>query len=206
MGRTGTGATLATLPLTGAAIAAASDKPGLMWALIGVSGIVLLGTIANRLPVIHHLPPSIGAPRPPTDVRFSLEGHDGLTMRMTSTAREAFILRVTIMPEDRPEEITRVLVNAYVVGATHINRVLPDGSMYRDGGVAGKGPDGPYWSVSGVTLPIGAFEMFFKLTITKPGAYTALLTLRSPEFHHRGDHRYEDVITVLPPEPATDAG
>jgi hypothetical protein len=56
LGRIGTGATLATPPLIGAAIAAASDQRCLMWALIAVSGVVLVGTVAHRLPVLHQLP------------------------------------------------------------------------------------------------------------------------------------------------------
>jgi hypothetical protein len=132
-------------------------------------------------------------------VEFRLEGQDNLRVRMASTAREGVVVRVVIPAEGRPDEIPRVLMNAYVVGATHITRVLPDGSTYRDGGVAGKGPDGPYWSISGVTLPIGPYEFFFKVTITKPGTYEAVVTLQSPEFHDRREHRYRDEIMVLPP-------
>jgi hypothetical protein len=79
MGRTGTGATIATLPLTGAAIAAASDKPGLMWVLIGVSVVVILATVANRLRWLHRLP-LIGAPRP--KVTFKVNGSSSLVVRL----------------------------------------------------------------------------------------------------------------------------
>jgi hypothetical protein len=41
--------------------------------------------------------------------------------------------------------------------------------------------------------------MFFKITIPKPGTYEAVLTLQSPEFYDRTDHRYRAEITVLPP-------
>jgi hypothetical protein len=41
--------------------------------------------------------------------------------------------------------------------------------------------------------------MFFKITIPEPGSYEAVLTLQSPEFYDRTDHRYRAEITVLPP-------
>jgi hypothetical protein len=176
---------LATLMLTAAVLTA--DHGWLSGVFVALTVLTLVGTVAHRLRWLHQLPPPLGAPRPPRDVRFGLEGHDGLTMRMASTERQGVVQRVVIPPEGRPDEIPRVLVNAYVVGATHITRALPGGSTYRDGGFAGQAPDGPYWSISGVTLPIGAFEMFFKVTIPKPGIYEAVLTLQSPEFYSRGD-------------------
>ena len=109
---------------------------------VGLTVLTLLGTVAPRLRWLHQLPPPLGAPRPPKEVKFGLEDHDGLTIQMASSARQGVIMRITIPPEGRPDEIPRVLVNAYVVGATHIIRALPSGATYRDGGVAGKGRTG----------------------------------------------------------------
>jgi hypothetical protein len=82
MGRGATGATIAGLPLTGAAIAAASGRPGLMWALIGVSGVILLGTVANRVRGLHRLP-LIGALKP--TVTFRVNGSKDLVVRLSTS-------------------------------------------------------------------------------------------------------------------------
>jgi hypothetical protein len=79
--------------------------------------LTLVGTVAHRLPLLHQLPPPLGAPRPPRDVEFRLEG---VIRRTASHERQGVLLRIVIPPEGRPDEIPRVLVNAYVVGATHI--------------------------------------------------------------------------------------
>jgi hypothetical protein len=114
VGRTGTGATLATLPLTGAAIAAASDKPSLMWALIAVSVVVMLGTVANRLRWLHRLP-LIGTPKPV--VTFKVNGSSNLTVRLAEPqpgirpeARTAQI-EVEVRNPSSFERIDHALVN-----------------------------------------------------------------------------------------------
>jgi hypothetical protein len=91
-------------------------------------------------------------------------------------------------------------VNAYVVGATDISRTYQDGASYEGSGVRMKGPDAPYWSVSGVTIPLGAFLMFFKVTLPKPGDYEAMLVLQSPDFYDKGDHFYRATIMAREPE------
>jgi hypothetical protein len=107
MGRTGTGATLATLPLTGAAIAAASDKPCLMWGLIGVSAVVVLATVANRLPLLHRLP-LVGAPKP--RVIFKVNGSSSLVVRLAPADPGRLEEARTILVEggvDNPEPSVR---------------------------------------------------------------------------------------------------
>jgi hypothetical protein len=59
-----------------------------------------------------------------------------------------------------------------------------------------QGPDGPYWAISNVTIPLGAFLTFFKVTIPEPGEYTVVLTLQSPDLYDKEDHRYEDTFVA----------
>ena len=102
------------------------------------------------------------------------------------------------MPESwkagRRQEITRVTLNAYVVGATDIRRTVQDGTPYPDGGHRLEGPDGPYWSQSGMTIPLSAYLLFFKITIPQPGEYGVVLTLQSPDFHNKRDHFYRGTL------------
>jgi hypothetical protein len=42
------------------------------------------------------------------------------------------------------------------------------------------GPDAPYWSISSLTIPLGALLMFFKVTIPEPGEYDVVLKIQSP--------------------------
>jgi hypothetical protein len=59
-----------------------------------------------------------------------------------------------------------------------------------------QGPDRPYWAISNVTIPLGAFLTFFKVTIPEPGEYTVVLTLQSPDLYDKEDHRYEDTFVA----------
>jgi hypothetical protein len=102
------------------------------------------------------------------------------------------VLCVGVLP--RRHEITRASVNAYVVGATAITRTHQGGAPYAGGGIAMEGSDAPYWSVSNLTIPLGAFLMFFKVTIREPGEYEVVFSLQSPDFYDKGDHFYRDKL------------
>ena len=106
------------------------------------------------------------------------------------------LLCAGVLPEGRREEITRVTLNAHVVGAINIERTKQDANPYPSGGTRLQGPDGPYWSHYPMTIPLGAFLMFFKVTIPEPGEYEVVLTLQSPDFRDKGDHFYRGTLTA----------
>jgi hypothetical protein len=110
VGRIATGATLATFVLTGAAIAAASGRPGLMWALIAASIVVLLGTVANKARKLNRLP-WIGAPRPV--VTFKVNGSSALVVRLAKP------------DPSRLEEARTALIGAGLHGAEPTDRPEP---------------------------------------------------------------------------------
>jgi hypothetical protein len=169
-----------------------NDCPALGTVLAAIGGIALILTFAKWLPLLHKLP-LVGAISPP-EVRFHLEApRNGMTFPMNPSA-EARVLLGAVIPEGRRHEITRVLVNAYVVGATDIRRTTQDGRPYPDGGHRMGGPDGPYWSIHPLTIPIGAMLMFFKVTIPRPGEYKVVLRLQSPDFYEKSDQVYEDKL------------
>jgi hypothetical protein len=159
---------------------------------------VLAGVFADSLPGLHLLP-IIGAPRPP-QIDFHIEGSDGLYYRMRGDNPEDVILAVGFAA-GRRDELRRIAFNAYVVGSTEIVRCDQSGAPYGEGSRM-MGPDGPYWQASGLTIPIGAVLLYFRVTIPRPGNYGVRFLLWSPEFYGRDDWDYRTGIRVLPPTPA----
>jgi hypothetical protein len=171
---------------------------GIAFVLIGFLGLTL--TLAKWLPLLHKLP-LVGA-IPPPEIKFHLEApKDGMTFDMNPSA-EARVLLCAGIPEGRRHEITKVLVNAYVVGSTDIRRTTQSGEPYPNGGHRMEGPDGPYWTISSLTIPIGALLMFFKITIPKPDEYDVVLKLQSPDFYDKGDHIHGDKLIARPEVPS----
>ncbi len=76
--RTGSGLTGAALPLAGAAIAFSLGCPVVGLLLLGLTFLVVAGTFAPRLPVLHRLP-AVGAPRPAFE--FTLDNSDDLVVK-----------------------------------------------------------------------------------------------------------------------------
>jgi hypothetical protein len=171
---------------------------GTVLLVIGVIGLILVAT--KWIPVLHRLP-LVGA-IPPPEVRFHLERESERMAFDMHPSAPARVLLCAGIPEGRRREITRVLVNAYVAGATSIYRAYQDGEPYKEGGVRMTGPDAPYWSVSGLTIPLGAFLIFFKVTIPEPGEYEVILKLQSPDFHSRKDHVYRDKLIARAKSPS----
>ena len=190
--------TVAAIMAAGASTAYGSGNVvlGTVFALVALAALV--ATFARLLPGLNRLP-LVGAP-PPPKVRFHLEGETGrMTFDMGSKGPADVVLCAGVLPEGRRDEITRVLFNAYVVGATDIARCRQDGSPYPNGGHCLKGPDAPYWADSGVTIPLGALLLFFKVTIPEPGDYDVVLTFQSPDFYDKGDHFYRDTLIARRP-------
>jgi hypothetical protein len=179
--------TVAAIMAGSAATAFASGNVllGAPFAVLAV--LALVATFASLLPVFHLLP-FVGAVRPP-EIEFHLEAPpSGMAFDIKPGAEARVLLCAGVLPEGRRDEITRVTVNAYVVGATNIVRTEQDGTPYENGGRRLTGPDAPYWSISSLTIPLGPFLMFFKVTIPDPGEYEVVLSLQSPDFHDKGDH------------------
>lgn len=163
---------------------------GIAFVALGIVGLVL--TLAKWLPALHRLP-GVGA-IPPPEVEFHLEApKDGMTFLMNPPSAKARVLLCAGFKPGR-HEITRVSVNVYVVGSTDIVRTHQGGAGYAGGGVRMEGPDAPYWTVSNLTIPLGAFLMFFKVTIPAPGEYEVVLTVQSPDLYDKGDHYYRDTL------------
>jgi hypothetical protein len=231
MGRTGTGATIATLPLTGAAIAAASDNPCLMWALIGVSAVVIVATVANRLPWLHRLP-LIGAPRP--KVTFKVNGSTRLVVRLKRADPEARgPLRTRLNPASGPrvaqievgvtnpssfERIDRALINFFL--PVSLQRRATDASgntTIREGvwapptlGRIGSHEGAlDYWSEDHVDYPAGGGTvMYFEATFTREGVYPIRMRISAPALYEK-DYDTDALIRVEvaddgPVEKATD--
>jgi hypothetical protein len=174
------------------------ELPGTVLLVIGVIGLIMVA--AKWMPLLHKLP-LVGAVRPP-DARFHLEREaERMAVDIEPPAPVHVLLRVEI-PEGRRREITRVLVNAYVVGATDIYRAHQDGERFEDGGHRLKGLDGPYWSIEALRIPIGAKLLFFKVTIPEPGEYEVVLKLQSPDFYSRDDHVYRDTLVARARSPS----
>jgi hypothetical protein len=96
-----------------------------MWGLIGLSGLVLFGTAANRLPVLHQLR-LVGAPKP--QVILKVNGSKELVVRLPRAkageppeARTAQI-EVGVHNPSSLERIDRALINFLVPIA---ERVVP---------------------------------------------------------------------------------
>jgi hypothetical protein len=179
---------VALAALAAAATAYTNSCPilGTLFVVVGLLGLIL--TCAKWIPVLHKLP-LVGA-IPPPKVTFALAAPlDGMTFPMNPTA-EARVLLSVVIPEGRPHEITRGVVNVYVVDALNIYRTDADGQPYEDGGRRGKGPDGPYWSIHPHTIPLGAQVMYFKVTIPEPGEYEVVFKLQSPDLYSKKDYVY----------------
>jgi hypothetical protein len=192
------------IPVTvGLAGAIASYAAGRVWlgnafVAFGLLGLVL--TLVKWLPLLHRLP-LVGA-IPPPEVAFRLQIPGGGMTHEINPGAEALVVLCAEVAGGRRAEITRVLVNAYVVGATNIYRTDPHGTPYTNGGQRGKTPDGFYRSISDVTIPLGALVMYFKVTIPGPGNYEVVLTLQSPDFHDKGDHYYRDTLIARSKSPS----
>ncbi len=179
--------------IAGASSAFASGNVGLGTVFVCIGLLAIVATFANRLPVVHRLP-AIGAPKPP-EIRFHLEEEvEPMVLEMGPEGAADAILCAAAQ-EGRSDEITRVLLNAYVVGSTEIFRCDQDGDPFGDGHRL-RGPDAPYWAVGDVTIPIGAQLFFFRVTIPEPGRYEVVVSLQSPEFHDRGDHFYREALVA----------
>lgn len=181
------GGTVLTISAAGATTAYALGCPlvGHLFVVLGFVGLTL--TFAKWLPGLHRLPLVGAIPLP--KIEFHLEAPPGgMEFEMDPTAEARVLLCAGVLPEGRREEITRVTLNAYVVGAINIERTKQDANPYPSGGTRLQGPDGPYWSHYPMTIPLGAFLMFFKVTIPEPGEYEVVLTLQSPDFRDKGDH------------------
>ena len=79
----------------------------------------------------------------------------------------------------------------------HAARRTGTGSRTRTAAPAGD-PDALYWSMSSLTIPLGALVMFFKVTIPRPGEYEVVLKLQSPDFYDKGDQIYRDKLIARP--------
>jgi hypothetical protein len=190
--RTQTGITIAVLTLTAAVFAQGEDVTWLAATLLALTGLIVLGTAAHRLPILHKLP-VIGAKRPPK-VEFHLEPQGGMTFTLDPARREV-VLCVGLSNPGR-HEIEKVYVNAYVVGSTSITRCRQDGTPYPAGGGDMLVADAPYWAISRLIIPPDAFVMYFAVAIPAPGSYEVVLKLLSPEFYERGDIYYRDKLVA----------
>lgn len=189
------GGTVLTISAAGATTAYALGCPlvGHLFVVLGFVGLTL--TFAKWLPGLHRLPLVGAIPLP--KIEFHLEAPPGgMEFEMDPTAEARVLLCAGVLPEGRREEITRVTLNAHVVGAINIERTKQDANPYPSGGTRLQGPDGPYWSHYPMTIPLGAFLMFFKVTIPEPGEYEVVLTLQSPDFRDKGDHFYRGTLTA----------
>ncbi|MGH8572029.1 MAG: hypothetical protein ACREX8_05570 [Gammaproteobacteria bacterium] len=207
MGRGATGATTAGLPLTGAAIAAASGRPGLMWVLIALSGLVLLGTFANRIRGLHALP-LIGAPKP--TVTFRVNGSKDLIVRLPHPKPDD-------LPPSRTAQIEVGVTNPAVgrLDGAAVNFLLPMGLVRRktdangttreEGGQwmaptpepIGSHP-GPYdyWSEDHVDIPSRSAQLlYFNATFTQPGEYAIRVRFSAPALYE-GDYDVDGLIRV----------
>jgi hypothetical protein len=162
-------------------------------ALTVTTVLLLLGSFADRLPALHLLP-GVGAPPPPA-VEFHFESTGRRTFIMDRAPQDAVL---TIgLTNDHHGSIASVLVNAYVVGATEIQRCTQDGEPYRGGGGRLRGPDAPYWSQSDVTIVRGSTVWFFRVTLPGPGEHDAVLVLDSSAFYGRREVRYDAKIRAV---------
>jgi hypothetical protein len=196
------GGAVALFVLGAAVTAYANDSPLLGTALLIVGEIGIVLTFAKWLPILHRLPRA-GA-IPPPEVDFHLEAPpDGMTFAMDPDEPESVLL-CALIRGGRRHELTRVLVNMAVVGATKIDRTYQDGELYKDGGIRQGPPTAPYWVIPSLTIPLADFVMFFKVTIPKPGDYDVLLRLQSSDFYNRGEHAYLDMLIARSSAPPAD--
>lgn len=190
------GVTLATI-LAGFAAAAFAVGNVILGASLTVLATALaLASVADRLPLLNRLPVIGAAPLP--DVEFYFEDTGRRTFVMHHEPQDA-ILAVGITNHHH-YPIKDVVVNAYLVGSTDIERCTQDGEPYGNGGRRARGPDAPYWSQVGVTIQRDANPWYFRITIPRPGGYLAVLVIDSPDFYGQRDVRYEAEVRAVKPE------
>jgi hypothetical protein len=170
------------------------------WVLFGAGFVVLAVAFADRLPVLHKLPPPWGAVEPPK-VTCHVEGRPDLRFEMqTIGGPEAVHLTVGFSHRNR-HKIRELDLNVYVVGSGPIQRCAQDRTPYHSGGKMQHGPDGPYWTESDIKIARQQ-PMWFNVDIPEPGQYHIVVDMDSPEFYEPDGielRRESDVLVAVRP-------
>jgi hypothetical protein len=169
------------------------------WAFFGAGVVVLLIAFADRLPVLHRLPPPLAVELP--TVTCHVEGRPDLRFEM-QTVSQVDTVHLTVAFEHRNRHKIREFdLNVYVVGSVSIQRCAQDRTPLHEGGKMQYGPDGPYWTESDIKLARKQ-PMWFNVQIPGPGRYQIVVDMDSPEFYEPDGielRRESDVLVAVRP-------
>jgi hypothetical protein len=166
--------------------------------VFAAGGLVLLVAFADRLPVLHKLPPPWGAVEPPEVVCY-VEGRSDLRFEMQMLGADTVHLTLGFSHRNR-HKIREVDLNVYVVGSSRIQRCAQDRTPYLSAGRM-QVAEGPYWTES--DIKIGRQQpMWFDVEIPAPGRYQIVVVMDSPEFYEPDGielRRESDVLVAVRP-------
>lgn len=191
MNRAGTGLTAATIPLV---IALAFFQEGRLWLGIvfaSITGLVVVGTFAGVLPVLHRLP-VIGAPR----LTFALSTNGspdavvGIGPLWRNEETHSVLVQVDVRNHSRPD-LAHTLLDFYAPAGQGLQRcdhrgeriTLQEGRSRAEPPTQGAEPM-DNWHLGGLRLT-GREErhFFFRLRVDQPGTYPLKLRIRSSELY-----------------------
>lgn len=210
--RLGVGGTLAALPVPVAVLAA---EAGLVWLTISsgvLTALILLATIADRLPVLHRLP-LVGAPR--LTVVFSIGDDESLAVSIEPNAkRKAVVLRVGVR-NDRRANIADAGVNLLVPENVTLSRSDPDGNATRAGTVmftseslateAAASERSRYWADKGCRFSGRSSELLhFRLELPGEGLYPIRFKVSAEPLD--SEHKQGGLIRVVATDPPPPRG
>lgn len=204
--RLGTGATLAGL-LVAATIALA--EAGSTWLAIAcgvLSAVVLLTTLADRLPGLHRLP-VVGAPSLTTT--FSINDDESLEVSTASGEKISVVLRAGVR-NDRRADIADAAVNFLAPENVELSRCDPHGNPIAGGTIlsareplAAEGARVDrcrYWAGKDFRFSGRSSDLLhFKLELPRPGEYPIRFKVSAEPLYR--EHEEHGVIRVVAEEP-----
>jgi hypothetical protein len=182
VGRAGIGLTAAGVALTAAVLS--QGIPVLAGLFVALTVLILIGTFANRIRGLHHLP-LVGAPKP--SVEFELDGHPDLRVGLSPEGQRGSLLLIRIRIPKRAE-LASAWINVLFPRGIREERVDAYGDP-RPGGTwlqpvkhrLGAHEWADRWVVQDVRLGGDlAHEFWFKLRFRQTGSYPVLLKLGDP--------------------------
>lgn len=178
--RTGSGLTGAALPLAGATIAFSLGYPAAGVSLLGATGLVVAGTFAPRLPLLHRLP-VLGAHQ--LNFKFSLDGRDDLVLKGGATGNQNGVVRIGISHNHR-EDLKDATVNLLVPETvdlaavkaneepSQLGELMPPTTESLRQRADGTSMWSNYWAASGLSVPGRVPTLLhFRLSFKEPGLY-----------------------------------
>jgi hypothetical protein len=207
--RLGTGLTAATIPLVIALGLAQTNHICLAVVAFTLTALVILGTFANVLPLLHHLP-SVGAPH--LDALLYANGSADLKIQIAAPRHDrdrsehSVLLRVGVKNPTRAD-VEHALVNFLVpVGlglqiCDHRGRPLDEGRLMPP---TQESDAFDYWALGERRFTgRNSTLLHFKIWVTEPGEYALKLRLQSKDLYEElvvdGTLTVREVNGELPP-------